>query len=92
MPALPAALRAAGLHFHQSRNSIALNSPHFGWLVDRWGAPGWVPLANVYSVGDVLIAVGGFVFALGATGALRRVQRLEIRRAVAQVLRTAPRV
>jgi len=71
MPALPAALRAAGLHFEQSRNSTALAAPHLSWLVDRWAAPNWVPLANVYSVGDILIAVGGFAFALVATGALR---------------------
>jgi Family of unknown function (DUF5317) len=70
MPALPAALRAAGLHFQQSRNSTALSAPHLSWLVDRWAAPHWVPLANVFSVGDVLIMVGGFVFALVATGAL----------------------
>jgi len=71
MPALPAALRAAGLHFQQSRNSTALSAPHLSWLVDRWAAPGWVPWANVFSVGDVAIAVGGVVFALAATGALR---------------------
>jgi hypothetical protein len=69
MPALPSALRAAGLHFEQSRNSAVLSAPHLSWLVDRWAAPGWVPMANVYSVGDVLIATGGFVFALVATGA-----------------------
>jgi hypothetical protein len=71
MPALPAALRAAGLHFQQSRNSTALPAPHLSWLVDRWAAPSWVPWANVFSVGDVAIAVGGVVFALAATGALR---------------------
>jgi uncharacterized protein DUF5317 len=70
MPALPAALRAAGLNFVQSRNSERMHAPHLPWLVDRWGAPDWVPLANVFSVGDVLIAVGGLVFALVATGAL----------------------
>jgi hypothetical protein len=75
MPALPAALRAAGLHFEQSRNSTALRAPHLSWLVDRWAAPSWVPLANVYSAGDVLIAVGGFCFALAATGALDRLRR-----------------
>ena len=74
MPALPSALRAAGLHFEQSRNSIASSTPHLGWLVDRWGAPPWVPYANVFSIGDILIAVGGFVFALAATGALERVR------------------
>lgn len=71
MPALPSALRAAGLHFTHSRNSAQLASPHFGWLVDRWAAPSWVPWANVFSGGDVLIMAGGLLFALGATGALR---------------------
>jgi hypothetical protein len=71
MPALPAALRAAGLHFEQSRNSIAAPEPHLSWLVDRWAAQTWVPWANVFSVGDVAIALGGVVFALAATGALR---------------------
>jgi Family of unknown function (DUF5317) len=74
MPALPSALRAAGLHFEQSRNSARMSSPSLPWLVDRWGAPDWVPLANVFSVGDVLIALGGFVFALVATGALTRLR------------------
>ena len=72
MPALPSALRAAGLHFSHSRNSTSLASPHLAWLVDRWAAPSWVPLANVFSIGDVLIALGGLVFALAATGAFRR--------------------
>jgi len=74
MPALPSALRAAGMHFTtgHNRNSAVLPSPHVAWLVDRWAAPPWVPWANVFSVGDVLIALGGLVFALGATGALRR--------------------
>lgn len=71
MPALPAALRAAGLHFEQSRNSVQAAGPHLSWLVDRWAAPSWVPWANVFSVGDVAIALGGVVFALAATGALR---------------------
>lgn len=74
MPALPAALRAAGLHFRQSRNSTALSSPHLPWLVDRWATPHWIPLGNVYSVGDVLIAAGGVVFVLASTGALRRLR------------------
>lgn len=71
MPALPSALRGAGLHFSQSRNSAEMAAPHLSWLVDRWAAPSWIPWANVFSVGDVLIAVGGFLFVLGATGALR---------------------
>lgn len=72
MPALPAALRAAGLHFTLDRNSASLAHPRLAPLVDRWAAPDWVPLANVYSVGDLLIVLGSIVFALVATGALRR--------------------
>ena len=74
MPALPSALRAAGMHFAvgHSRNSAVLPSPNLVWLVDRWAAPSWIPWANVFSVGDVLIAAGGLLFALGATGVLRR--------------------
>jgi hypothetical protein len=82
MPALPSALRAAGLHFAQSRNSERLSAPHLPWLVDRWGAPEWVPLANVFSAGDVLIAIGGLVFALVATGAFSRMRMVILRPAV----------
>lgn len=81
MPALPQALRAAGLHFHLNRNSASMAHPHLAWLVDRWAAPGWVPHANVYSVGDVLISLGSLAFALVATGALRRPSRLRRGRA-----------
>jgi Family of unknown function (DUF5317) len=70
MPALPSALRAAGMHFTKSNNSIMAPSPHFAWFVDRWAAPSWVPYGNVFSVGDVLIMVGGVVFAFGAMQAL----------------------
>jgi Family of unknown function (DUF5317) len=86
MPALPSALRAAGLHFRQSRNSTALASPHLDWLVDRWAAPHWVPYANVFSVGDVLIAGGGFVFALAATGGFRRIRSAHETRRTSEVL------
>jgi hypothetical protein len=72
MPALPSALHAAGHYFVQNRNSAMLSHPNLSWLVDRWAAPAWVPYANVFSVGDVLIMTGGFVFALRATGALDR--------------------
>jgi len=75
MPALPSALRGAGLHFVKNRNSARMASPHLAWLVDRWAAPGWIPWASVFSVGDILIAVGGLLFALGATGALRLPKR-----------------
>jgi Family of unknown function (DUF5317) len=61
MPVLPGALRVAGTHYHVHNNSIQVVQPHLGFLVDRWGAPQWLPLANVFSVGDVLIAAGTIV-------------------------------
>jgi hypothetical protein len=74
MPALPSALADAGTPIaHVHNNSVAAQHPHLAWLVDRWGAPDWVPLANVYSVGDVLLALGAVVIVAGAMGAgLRR--------------------
>jgi hypothetical protein len=71
MPALPSALRGAGLHFTVNRNSARLEHPHLAWLVDRWAVPSWIPGGNVFSVGDVLICLGGITFVLVATGALR---------------------
>ena len=58
MPVLKSALTASGGHYDLHNNSIQLGHPHLALLVDRWGAPAWVPLANVFSVGDVLIAIG----------------------------------
>lgn len=69
MPALPSALRQAGLHYHVSMNSQSIMHPALAWLVDRWAVPAWIPLGNIFSVGDVVIAVGGFILALAATGA-----------------------
>jgi hypothetical protein len=52
---------------------VTADHPHLSWLIDRWGAPSWVPLANVYSVGDVLLGVGALVIVSAAMGAsLRR--------------------
>jgi hypothetical protein len=78
MPVLPEAMHAAGYAYDVHYNSAAIASPHLAWLVDRWAAPRWLPGANVFSVGDVLIALGGVLFPLGATGAVRRL-RLRLR-------------
>lgn len=70
MPAAPGALRTAGLpvdpaHF---RNSTAVTHARLQFLGDVFAVPkGW-PLANVYSVGDVLIAVGIVVVIHGICG------------------------
>jgi hypothetical protein len=61
MPARAAALRLAGLpvSVHPHNNS-ALDGAHthLWFLGDVVGVPHWLPLANVFSLGDVLIAIG----------------------------------
>jgi hypothetical protein len=68
MPALPSALADAGRVFDVHANSVSQMHPHLPWLVDRWAVPSWLPFGNVFSLGDVLIAVGGFVFVVAAMG------------------------
>jgi hypothetical protein len=60
MPASASALRAAGLAVDPGNlpNSGVLANPHLSFLGDVFAIPkGW-PLANVFSVGDVVLAVG----------------------------------
>jgi len=67
MPALPRALRGAGVPFDGVvLNSVADAHPRLTWMVDRWAAPSFVPGANVYSIGDVLLMVGGIVMVVAA--------------------------
>ena len=68
MPVLPGAMAGAGDAYAVHMNSEALADPTLSWLVDRWAAPSWVPLANVYSIGDVGVAAGAFVLVLAAMG------------------------
>jgi hypothetical protein len=68
MPVTPAALEAAGESYTTSANSTAMADPNAPWLVDRWAAPDWVPFANVFSVGGLVIAVGTFWLVLAAMG------------------------
>jgi hypothetical protein len=58
MPARPTAVHAAGLAYRLRNNSITTAHAHLGWLIDRWAVPAWIPLGNVFSIGDVLVAVG----------------------------------
>ena len=75
MPVLPDARDASGHSYLSEANSVADPAPLLGWLVDRWAAPDWVPLANVYSVGDVVIAVGAFTVVLAGSGVRLRMHR-----------------
>jgi hypothetical protein len=74
MPARASALRAAGVLYRGVHNNSAIAShPNLPWLIDRWPVPAFIPLGNVYSVGDVLIAVGAVVLVCAGMGVrLRR--------------------
>ena len=69
MPALRSAMADAGVDFGVRANSELASSPNLPWLIDRWGAPWWVPMANVYSIGDVLLALGAVVIVAAGMGA-----------------------
>ena len=59
MPAAPGALAAAGLDGPGSyTNSVVLAHPALQPLTDIFAIPASWPLANVFSVGDVLIGIG----------------------------------
>jgi Family of unknown function (DUF5317) len=58
MPVQPSALHASGLSYQIRNNSISSARPHLAALVDRWAAPHWLPLGNIYSLGDILIGLG----------------------------------
>ena len=72
MPATRAALRLAGLveaTGHHNNSEVAGTTTHLGFLGDVFALPHAVPLANVFSVGDVLIAVGlAWLIAAGMRG------------------------
>lgn len=60
MPTTVEALRSAGLDLDPDvfANSAALSDPRLLFLGDVFAVPSWLPFANVFSLGDLLIAVG----------------------------------
>ncbi|MEX2356574.1 MAG: DUF5317 domain-containing protein [Thermaerobacterales bacterium] len=77
MPVDPAAIEAAGrsdlieaLAAGKSlTHQLAVEGTQLFWLADIWTWPPPLPLAAVFSIGDVLIGIGGFVL---IQAALRR--------------------
>ena len=67
MPSTEAALRIAD-RGHESgyTNSAMLSHPNLAVFTDIFAIPSWMPLANVFSIGDVLIATGVAVVVIGA--------------------------
>lgn len=80
MPATPAALERAGLDQadEEFENSTAVEDARLAFLGDIFAVPASWPLANVFSVGDVLIVFGGGLVAHLATDS--RLARLLRRR------------
>ena len=58
MPADPAALESIGGLGPGYTNSIVVAEPALQPLTDLFALPPWLPFANVFSVGDVLIGIG----------------------------------
>jgi hypothetical protein len=69
MPARPEALATVGAGIGAHTNSAIVGHPSLEPLTDIFATPGWLPLANVFSVGDVLIGVG---IAVAIAAAMRR--------------------
>jgi hypothetical protein len=73
MPTTTEALAAAGMDAEDGfSNSAVVANPALAPLTDIFALPPWLPLANVFSIGDVLIGLGiASVIALGMRGAAR---------------------
>lgn len=74
MPADPGAVALAGLDPSGYNNSIITANPILRPLTDLFALPAGVPLANVFSIGDVLIGAG-----IACTIALAMRRRGEVR-------------
>ena len=58
MPADPEALASVGLGGPGYTNSIVLTDPAVPFLTDVFAMPTWMPAANIFSIGDVLLGLG----------------------------------
>jgi hypothetical protein len=62
MPASESALAGAGEQVGEAfTNSTAVEGARLAFLGDIFTVPAWVPFGNVFSIGDVLIVIGGFL-------------------------------
>ena len=58
MPADPGALALAGIDTAGQTNSIVTGDAALRPLTDIFALPAWLPFANVFSIGDLLIGIG----------------------------------
>ncbi len=70
MPADPDAIAAAGIPQNATEfaNSAPAADAPLGFLGDVFHTPGWLPIHNVFSVGDLVIVAGAFVLLHRACG------------------------
>jgi hypothetical protein len=70
MPASPEAVASLGLEAEEGfSNSVVMTDPALRPLTDIFALPTWLPAANVFSIGDVLIGIGvALVITLGMRG------------------------
>lgn len=70
MPAREDALRTAGFPVdnEEFRNSAVVEDPNLAILGDVFAVPAGVPFANVFSIGDILLVIGGGVFVHSVSG------------------------
>ena len=67
MPVSPDALVAIGRAPHDGySNSRLVDDVVLGPLTDLFAMPSWVPMANIFSIGDVLIGVGAAMAVVAA--------------------------
>jgi uncharacterized protein DUF5317 len=80
MPADPDAIAAAGITQNSAdfANSAPTSDAPLGFLGDVFHTPGWLPIHNVFSVGDLIIVAGAFVLLHRASGS--PLGRLPLRR------------
>ncbi len=76
MPASPEAVAALGLGATEGfSNSVVMTDPALRPLTDIFALPTWLPAANVFSIGDVLIGVGVAVAIATGMRGRRRAER-----------------
>jgi hypothetical protein len=70
MPADPDAIAAAGISQDAAEfaNSAPADGAPLGFLGDVFHTPSWLPIHNVFSVGDVVIVLGAFLLLHRACG------------------------
>jgi hypothetical protein len=74
MPVTPDALAASGrVVSGVYSNSLETARPAFELLVDRFAMPRQLPLANVFSIGDVIVGLGLVIVIVSAMRAVNRI-------------------